>query len=127
MKFSLQKHNTHHLHVYGSWTDEVLEWLHPTCMFNAVQPVIRFRPRVSLYDNPCPMFVVVQEPEIQSAGDQSSPNPTLPTYSVWNQHGTEKFLYLQALALCSTLFNVNSLLLTKDMLCQKLPVPCGVQ
>ena len=28
-------------------------------MSNAVQPVICFRPRVSLYDSSCPMFVAV--------------------------------------------------------------------
>ena len=36
-------------------------------------------------------------------------------------------LYLQALAIHSTSFHVNSLLLIKHMSCWKLPVPCGSQ
>ena len=53
-----------------------------------------FRPRVSLYDNPCPVFVAFREPEIQSASGQSSPNPAPPTYSAWNYHGPEKFFLI---------------------------------
>ena len=103
--------------------------LHP--MSNAVQPVVRF---TSLHINPCPMFVAVQEPEIQLISDWSPPSPVLPTYNAWNQCCNEKFffwfldmLYLQALAIHWTLFCVDSLLLTEDMLCQKLPVACESQ
>ena len=38
-------------------------------MSNAVQSMICFMPRVSLYDDLCPVFVAVQEPEIQLASD----------------------------------------------------------
>ena len=93
--------------------------------------MICFRPRVFLYDNPCPMFVAFREPEIQSASDWLSSNPAPPTYSAWNCHGPERFswfldmLYLQVLDIRSTLFHVDSLLLTEDMSRWKLPVPCG--
>ena len=46
-------------------------------MSNAVQSMVHFRPRVSLYDNPCPMFVVVQEPEIQPASNHRQTNLVL--------------------------------------------------
>ena len=103
-------------------------------MSNAVQPVLCFRPRASVYDNPCPMSVAVQEPEKQPASDRLSPNPAPPTYSSWNYHDPEKFFLIlgcvvsvQALAIHLTLFHVDSWLLTKDMSCRKLPIPCGSQ
>ena len=75
-------------------------------MSNAVQPVICFRPIVSLYDSPCPMFVAVQEPEIQLASDRSSLNPAPPTYSAWNYQSPENFLvilgYVVSISLCYT-------------------------
>ena len=56
MKFLLRKRSTHRL--YGFQTVKVLERLQQLRpISNAVQPVICFRPRVSLYDNPCPVFV----------------------------------------------------------------------
>ena len=89
--------------------------LHP--MSNAVQPVVRFRPRFFLYINPCPMFVDVQEPDIQLISDWLPPNSAPPTYNAWNQCCHEKFffwfldmLYLQGLAIHWTLFCVDSLL-----------------
>ena len=96
-------------------------------MSNAVQSMICFMPRVSLYDDLCPMFVAVQEPEIQLASDcRQAPPHQLGAWS------SEVFLILgyvllQALAIHSTFFHVDSLLLTEDMSCQKLPIPCGNQ
>ena len=64
MTFLLWKRNTHCLHNFQ--TVEVLERLQQLRhMSKAVQPVVCFRPGVSQYDDPCPMFVAVQELEIQ--------------------------------------------------------------
>ena len=76
------------------------------------------------------MFVAAQEPEIQSASERSSSNPTTPTYSLGTNIVPKRFpwfldmLYPQALAIRSTSFHVNSLLLTEDMSCRKWRVPC---
>ena len=89
-------------------------------MSNAVQPVTYFRPSVSLYDNPCPMSVAFQKPEIQLASDRSSLSPAPPTYSAWNYHDPENFFLILGYVVFTSLsytFDFDSLLLTKDMSC----------
>ena len=88
MKFLLQRLSMHCLYGFRTVLER-LQQLRP--IPNTVQPVICFRPRVSLYDNPCPLFVGVQEPEIQSASDRFSLNPAPPTCSVGNYHGPANF------------------------------------
>ena len=82
-------------------------------MSNTVHLVICFRPTVSLPDE------LFDEPEIQLAIDQSSPSPAQQTYSNWNEKFSEflDMFYLQALVIGQSLFHVDSLLASKDILC----------
>ena len=88
VKFLPRKRSMHHF--YGFWTGET----HVYRMSNTVHLVICFRPTVSLADSPCPTSIASQEPEIQLATDRSSPSPTQQTYSVWNQHISERFFLI---------------------------------
>ena len=113
VKFSLWKHSMHCF--YGFRTGKT--HIYNSCIA-CVHLVICFRPTVALPDSPCPMSIASREPEIPLANDRRSPSPTQQTYSACNQRISERFFLIIGYVL--SLFCVDSLLASEDILCLKL-------